>query len=74
MGISEKDRLNVAKRHYTSKISTFKDLESVHTYGFRGEAMNAICSISDAFSIMTKTKQDSIATHYSIDKEGNITR
>ncbi|KAI7898389.1 DNA mismatch repair protein pms1, partial [Cokeromyces recurvatus] len=39
-GIEEKDRLYVAKRHFTSKLTTFEDLESTLTFGFRGEALN----------------------------------
>lgn len=71
-GIEEKDRAYVAKRHYTSKISTFEDLESIHSYGFRGEAINSICSISDQVVLATKTRKDPISKQYDADKEGTL--
>ncbi|GAA5801706.1 hypothetical protein HPULCUR_007157 [Helicostylum pulchrum] len=71
-GIEEQDRLYVAKQHYTSKIIEFQDLEKIQTYGFRGEAINAICSVSDKMTIVTKTKHDIIAKQYDIDKEGSL--
>lgn len=36
-GIDPKDYSTVAKRHHTSKLTTIKDLETVRSFGFRGE-------------------------------------
>lgn len=45
-GISE-DQIEIAfARHATSKITQFKDLDSLYSYGFRGEALPSIASVS----------------------------
>lgn len=39
-------------KHYTSKLSTYSDLESLETFGFRGEALSSLCALSK-FSVTT---------------------
>ncbi len=50
---SEDARLSVV-RHATSKIRSVKDIESVGTLGFRGEALPSIASVS-SFTLTTST-------------------
>ncbi|KAI8985451.1 hypothetical protein BDB01DRAFT_834976 [Pilobolus umbonatus] len=71
-GIQAEDRPNVAKRYYTSKISSFKDIEGLSTYGFRGEAMNSICAIAEKVVITTKTASDVVSKQFDIDKDDSI--
>jgi len=45
-GMSRDDALLALERHATSKIRSAADLVGVPTFGFRGEALPAICSVS----------------------------
>ena len=45
-GIKEVDFDALAKRNHTSKIDAFDDLATVCTFGFRGEALHALCTIA----------------------------
>ncbi len=46
-GMSETDARMAFERHATSKIRNAEDLFSLHTMGFRGEALPSICAISE---------------------------
>src|SRR5262245_15614196 len=45
-GMSRDDAILALERHATSKIRAAEDLVGVATFGFRGEALPAICSVS----------------------------
>jgi len=45
-GMSAEDAALAIQRHATSKISSEEDLNSMHTFGFRGEALAAVGAVS----------------------------
>ena len=45
-GMSREDAVLSLERHATSKIHSAQDLVGVRSFGFRGEALAAICSVS----------------------------
>ena len=47
LGMSRDDALLALARHATSKIRSAEDLVGVRSFGFRGEALPAICSVSE---------------------------
>ncbi|CAA9986375.1 DNA mismatch repair protein PMS1, putative [Plasmodium knowlesi strain H] len=58
-GIKKSNFENVCARHATSKITEFEDIHtSLNTLGFRGEALNSLCMLSD-LHIVTKHDESS---------------
>jgi DNA mismatch repair protein MutL len=67
----EKDQVEDAfMRHCTSKIVSSDDLNSLHTLGFRGEALASIAAVAHV-EMITRTAEDSSGTIISIEG-GNI--
>ena len=61
MGMSPTDARLAFERHSTSKIRKADDLFSLHTMGFRGEALASIAAISQ-LELRTSRKDDQIGT------------
>ncbi len=57
-GMSERDARMCFERHATSKIQTADDLLSIHTLGFRGEALASIASIAQVELRSKKTEEE----------------
>ena len=54
-GMDRDDCLMAVERHATSKLTRAEDLFSIHTLGFRGEALPSIASVS-RFAIESRTR------------------
>ncbi len=58
-GMDKEDAVMAFNRHATSKLKTEEQLFSIHTLGFRGEALSSIASVS---MVTLKTSYDNIGT------------
>ncbi len=64
-GISRADLPLAFERHATSKLRSDRDLASVTTMGFRGEALPSIASVSHVL-VTTATRQDTVGSQFTL--------
>lgn len=60
-GMTRDDALLAFERHATSKIAEAADLDRLHTFGFRGEALPSIASVSH-FELQTRVAESDAGT------------
>lgn len=60
-GMARDDALLALERHATSKIAEAGDLDQLASYGFRGEALPSIASVS-RFTLQTRSSEDPAGT------------
>ncbi|MBR2429509.1 MAG: DNA mismatch repair endonuclease MutL [Alistipes sp.] len=61
IGMSAIDARMSFDRHATSKISTIDDVYSLHTFGFRGEALASIAAVAEV-ELRTRQEGDEVGT------------
>lgn len=64
-GIEKTEIRKAFKRHATSKLKSIEDLFTIHSLGFRGEALSSISSVAQV-DLITKTRDDLVGIRYSI--------
>ncbi len=64
-GMDREDAMLSLERHATSKIRTKEDLGAIHTFGFRGEALPSIASVS-RFRLATREKEALVGTEIEV--------
>lgn len=64
-GIEKSQIRKAFKRHATSKLMSIDDLYSIHSLGFRGEALSSIASVAQV-DMITKTKEELAGSRYCI--------
>ena len=65
-GIEKSQIRKAFKRHATSKLKTIDDLFSIHSLGFRGEALSSISSVAQV-EMITKTADELTGIKYTIE-------
>lgn len=70
-GIEKTEVRNAFMRHATSKITQVSDLLTLHSLGFRGEALSSIAAVSKV-ELITKTKEDMTGIRYCLEGANEI--
>ena len=71
-GIHESNYSGIALKHHTSKLQEFSDLDTVKSFGFRGEALNALCELSAGFTVSTRQPAKQVGASLSFGKDGRL--
>ena len=68
-GISPSNYDSIALKHHTSKLSSYEDLSTLQTFGFRGEALSSLCALSKFH--MTTAQVDEVPKGKRLDFEAS---
>lgn len=66
------DRDYTCRRHCTSKIATFEDINDARSLGFRGEALASAAEMADKMTITTRVAGEVVAVAMDIKNDGEV--
>lgn len=72
IGISSENYETIALKHYTSKLSSYDDLSSLQTFGFRGEALSSLCALSKFCVTTARTDEAPKGTRLDFEVSGKL--
>lgn len=72
VGISSDNYGSIALKHYTSKLSSYDDLTSLQTFGFRGEALSSLCALSKFHIITAQAHEAPKGTRLDFEVSGKL--
>ncbi|EED13196.1 DNA mismatch repair protein (Pms1), putative [Talaromyces stipitatus ATCC 10500] len=71
-GIDPRNYESIALKHYTSKLTSYDDLTSLTTFGFRGEALSSLCAVSNFRIITAQAHQAPKANKLEFEHSGKL--
>lgn len=71
IGIKLANLERIAQKGATSKLREFEDMQDLSTFGFRGEALNAI-SVLSCLTITSRTKDEEVANRFIFNQDNTI--
>lgn len=71
-GIRSDDYENVALKHRTSKLSSYEDLSSLQTFGFRGEALSSLCALAKVHITTARAEEAPKGTQLNFEISGKL--
>lgn len=71
-GIRPDQFAHVALKSYTSKITSFEDVYAASSFGFRGEALAALCELSTSVTVTTRTAAEKVGAEIAYGHDGRV--